>query len=511
LSNGSWEVRIHPLRKEDDAEISRVPPQHKIFTSKASRMRVPDWRNLGLGDGILAEPVREDNRIVLWRPTDQDRDYQYWERIGTSPRSDVQVDGGICTTPATSVLARQRRNSGLLGKLARKLTGAGADETWTLPNGQPAEKCGDRKSDIVLAWPEDKATPLDEPSARSRWPRLTRFEKLGDRLFLVAGVGSTSPGAQSVQPPGGVTGVQGTEELGCPIALAEQILEAARKSGNRSQEAAALTDLGIVTMNEGDLNRAVVHLDKAVGLARELGDRAREVDALNNLAYALLALGQAHGARQVLEQTLLMTRQVGDPYAEKLVVERLGMAHANLGDPAGALSLADQALAMTRALSDRQQETRILWNQAIALADLNRRDQAIAKAQESIDLLRKLGKPEASWYGAQLQRYRMDFAGLSSSAPGGPMGASVTTAAQTGIDPNSGPGLLRMAVSATKAMMRFIGSGLKATPAPIQQNRMATCLACQHHTGLRCRVCGCFTNVKTRMAHEQCPIGKWPA
>jgi hypothetical protein len=209
----------------------------------------------------------------------------------------------------------------------------------------------------------------------------------------------------------------------------------------------------------------------------------------------------------VLEQALYMVRPLGDRYAEKLVIERLGMAHANLRDPAGALTLANQALEMTRAVGDRQQETRLLWNQAIAHADLNQRDAAIARAQESVDLLRQLGKPEASWYGAQLQRYRMDFIGLAANGPGGmPMGGNATT----GVDPNTGPGLLRMAVSATKAMMRFIGSGLKSTPADIQQKRMATCQACEHHSGLRCRVCGCFTNVKTRMAHEQCPIGKWP-
>jgi hypothetical protein len=102
----------------------------------------------------------------------------------------------------------------------------------------------------------------------------------------------------------------------------------------------------------------------------------------------------------------------------------------------------------------------------------------------------------------------MDFAGLASQV--GPMGGSFTTASQPGNDPNSGPGLLRMAVSATKAMMKFISSGMKTTAADLQKRRMATCQSCEHHTGLRCRVCGCFTNVKTRMAHEQCPIGNWP-
>jgi tetratricopeptide (TPR) repeat protein len=479
-------------------------------------MRILDWRNLVLGEGVLREPVREENRFVFWLPADRDHEFQYWERIGTIPRGEVKVDQGVCAIPVTSVLARQRIHGGFLGKLARKLAGAGGSESWTLPDGQAVEKCGERRTDLVLAWSEDESSSLDEGRARGRWPDLTRFERINDQVFLVAGVTTGKANGQARQAPAGVTG---SEELGCPVAQAEQLLEAARKEGDRQREAAALTDLGIVVMNEGDLKKAVTHLDNALGLARQLGDRAREIDALNHLGYALLAMGQAPTARQALEHALSLIRQTGDPFAEKLVVERLGIAHANMRDPAGALALAHQALEMTRKLGDRQQETRLLWNQAIAHADMNQRDLAIAKAQESVDLHRKLGKPEAQWYGAQLQRYRMDFSGLGGAAPGisgahvaigGPLGGSVVTASQTGADQTTGPGLLRMAVSATKAMMKFIGSGVKATPAEIQQNRMAICRACEHHTGLRCRVCGCFTNVKTRMAHEQCPIGKWP-
>jgi hypothetical protein len=68
-----------------------------------------------------------------------------------------------------------------------------------------------------------------------------------------------------------------------------------------------------------------------------------------------------------------------------------------------------------------------------------------------------------------------------------------------------------MALSATKAMASFVGSGFKTTPPDIQQKRIQTCIACEHHTGLRCKVCGCFTQAKTRLLHENCPIGKWPA
>jgi hypothetical protein len=77
--------------------------------------------------------------------------------------------------------------------------------------------------------------------------------------------------------------------------------------------------------------------------------------------------------------------------------------------------------------------------------------------------------------------------------------------------PAQGPGLLRMAISATKSMTQYMASGFKSVSAEVQERRLATCATCEHHTGLRCRICGCFTNVKSRLAHESCPIGKWSA
>src|SRR4029077_17894914 len=125
------------------------------------------------------------------------------------------------------------------------------------------------------------------------------------------------------------------------------------------------------------------------------------------------------------------------------------------------------------------------------------RDLAIAKAEESIELFRAMGRPQAAWYGQHLQKYRM---GLYEEAPaaagagvnlspqsylGGAIVASVMPGGpaqgQAASQPNSGPGLLRMAMSATKAMATFIGSGMKATPPDLQQKRIQTCMACEHH------------------------------
>jgi hypothetical protein len=75
----------------------------------------------------------------------------------------------------------------------------------------------------------------------------------------------------------------------------------------------------------------------------------------------------------------------------------------------------------------------------------------------------------------------------------------------------SGPGLLRMAVSAVRSMTRFAGSGFKTASPDSVQKRLRTCASCEHHTGVRCKICGCFTNIKARLLQEECPIGKWPA
>src|SRR5947209_19461860 len=139
--------------------------------------------------------------------------------------------------------------------------------------------------------------------------------------------------------------------------------------------------------------------------------------------------------------------------------------------------------------------------------------------------------PQSAWYAKHLHHYETGQAGTdlavaddgSLASPeaqasraqlllGGATAPSLwgTDAAVMSGTPAQGPGLLRMAVSAAKSMARFIGSGFKLVPANIVQARLRTCAACEHHTGLRCRLCGCFTNAKARLDHEECPIGKWP-
>jgi tetratricopeptide (TPR) repeat protein len=482
-------------------------------------MKLPDWRALGLDKAILTEPITDGNRIVFWLPADRDSTFRYWQRIAIVPRAEIKTEQEQCATAATSIRARERLG-GVLSGILQRIRGPRGSRFFALPNGRFAEQCGERQSDLALVWPQENRIGLDIDLVAARWPGATRVQKLGESLFLVSGVELSPAGAA-------VKSEQPVPSADCPTAEAEAILAAARRDGDRGKEATVLADMGAIALNEGDAQRAITALENALAIARELGDASREGDIIGNLGMAMLGVRQPDRARILFERQLAQAQAGGDRFAEKVAFERLGLSSWHLRDYRGALTLFDQAFNLTRQLGDRHQEATLLWHQAIQYAELGQREVAIAKGDEAIALFRVLGKPQAASYGSYLQRYRMNLfedsparaaSGVFDRSPHAYLGTSVASvmAGQSPAEPawateTTGPGLLRMAMSATKAMAGFAGTGFKITPAETQRKRLETCAVCEHHTGLRCKVCGCFTNVKSRMLHEDCPIGKWPA
>jgi tetratricopeptide (TPR) repeat protein len=481
---------------------------------RPDRARLPARQALALKEGVLPEPTLDDTCIVLWLPGARDGAFQLWERVSTLPRGEITARNGLCATAAVSIPARQPL-PGLLGKMLRPFRRVAEDRAWLLPNGHSAERHGEKRSDLILVWAEDAAAVPDEARIRAQWPEGREVRQIGENLFLVSGVElPPSPGAAAPLPP-----------QTCPLPAAEQLLAAARQRGDRRAEAQALTDLGILHYQEGDARRAAALLEEAVALGRELGDDSVEKDALGHLGLAAFALGQTARARDLLAASLRHAREARDPYAEKLGLAQFGLACASSGDPSGAIVLFGQALALARQLGDRKHEVELLWYLSIQHAQLGERELAVAHGQATVDLLTKLGKPQAAWYAHHLQQYRQAGAGAAPGTPGQPapapppesfLGGSViaTTGSWGGPPappPAGNPGFLRMAFSAAKSMAQFLGSGLKTVTPAVHQRRLQTCAGCEHHTGVRCRLCSCFTNVKARMAHEECPIGRWPA
>jgi tetratricopeptide (TPR) repeat protein len=485
-------------------------------------MNLPDWRSFALEEGVLLESNSAESRVVFWVRADRDSSFQYWERVGSVARAEVTREDGLGATAATSVRAR-RLHTRSLGHLWRRLRERKAEREFVLPDGTCCQQCGGRRTDQMLVWSEDNDVPIDLSRVKSRWPDVQRVQQLGRNLLLLSGVEVKGAGGDlgaEPQPP--------PPASGNPRDHAQQLLAAARQAGDREKEASALADLGVTLLGAGDARGAISTLESALALNRTLGDPARESDIIGNLGMAALAVGDAGRARELFEQELAYARSTGDRFAEKMALERLGIAAGNLREFNRAIALFEQALLLARQVGDRQQQANLLWQQGIQHAELGQRELAIARAEETITLFKIMGRPQAGWYGAHLQKFRMGaFDELSGAAqPGGNPGSSpleylggsivasvmATQSApgQQNSQKSGGPGLLRMAMSATRAMASFIGSGLKTTPVETQRKRQQTCAACEHHTGMRCKICGCFTHVKSRMLHEDCPIGKWP-
>jgi tetratricopeptide (TPR) repeat protein len=260
--------------------------------------------------------------------------------------------------------------------------------------------------------------------------------------------------------------------------------------------------VGAVHLNEGDAKKAIPLLEQALTITREFGDRAVENDVLGGLGMAHLVLGQSQRAQELVELELSNARTSGNQFAIKLALEHLGYVFTVLGDAARALMAFEQALALAREVGDQNQEADLLWYASIQHADLGLREGAIANAQAAVDLMARIGRPQASLFADHLRKYQPEVRGqyVNQSFPEHANGQMA-----------QGSGFLRMALAATKAIAKFVGSGLKTVSPQIQQQRVQTCALCDHHTGIRCRLCGCFTSVKVRLPHERCPMDKWPA
>jgi tetratricopeptide (TPR) repeat protein len=520
-----------------------------------------DWRDWELAEGILREPGLDASRLVLWLPGPTEGQDRLWERVGNAPGAEVRVEEGLCATAATSIQARQRAR-GLLGRVFGLFQKSKEEQVWLLPNGESAEQVGPRQTDLLLVWAEDEAIPLTEERLRGRWPEASRVAQLGRSLFLVAqgptASGPSEPGPAPVplpeappqmnlppvQPaappapeppspaatpplppleggPGGDTPplerpppVQREPAPPNPGERAQQMLAAARQAGDRPREMLALTDLALAWRRIGEPARAVAILQEALSLARQLGDRRAEGDVLGNLGVAVFHAGQPAQALDFLKRQLAFAREAGDHFEAKMALENLGLVYAALRDhPRGAAAY-QQALALAREVNDRRHEAELLWLLAIQSAERGHQEPACASAEAALALFEQLGSPHLGLLRGCLQQYRSgDFAGVPAAGKAHP-GPSSGEAEEPATAPaSSGPSLLRSAFSALRALSNALalGAGVATVPAAAQQSRLEVCGTCEHHTGLRCRLCGTFTSVKAALPHEQCPISKWPA
>jgi tetratricopeptide (TPR) repeat protein len=218
------------------------------------------------------------------------------------------------------------------------------------------------------------------------------------------------------------------------IAVHSEAQYSARLLGDRTAEATALTNLGVVCWQLGRHPEAVDHLEHALALFRGLDDHRGAARTLGNLGVVHSTIGECETSAEYHKQALERFRQVGDRLGEANTLTNLGCVSVrlnrsapavdhsrealeifrslrhrggeatalnNLGDAyvmradfGDAVDHYEQALAMFRELGERYGETCVLNGLGQALAGQGRRDEAIARLTEALGLATEIGKPE---------------------------------------------------------------------------------------------------------------------
>ncbi len=295
--------------------------------------------------------------------------------------------------------------------------------------------------------------------------------------------------------------------LESPLASAERAVAAARAAGDLRREAAALTDLGIL-LGPTKPDTADGAFAAAVAAAERVGDPVLLSDVNAYRGAFLVNSGRREDGIALIESALAGARTAGDRFAEKAALQRLGSARVAAGDPERALDAYARAIAAARELGDDRHAAELYWLTAIVRADLGETESASAAGEAAVRLFRQLRHPETDRLQGHLEHYRAGGGGLQGPTTFvGGAGFADVQATPAGLP--AGPGVLKMAWSAVQAAARFVGAGMRTVSPGARALRLATCEVCEHHTGTRCRLCGCFTALKTHLPHETCPAGKW--
>jgi tetratricopeptide (TPR) repeat protein/transcriptional regulator with XRE-family HTH domain len=143
---------------------------------------------------------------------------------------------------------------------------------------------------------------------------------------------------------------------------------AARRLGQPGLEAAALCNLGVVTGQLGDEQRAQQLYGQALALVEDDPQLAPLASMLHrNLALSSVRLGAAGTARQNVEELTKAINTGSDNAAHGHLLALNGLIERQWGDPAQAVARAEEGLALAQASGDLKLEQELLCNVANAV------------------------------------------------------------------------------------------------------------------------------------------------
>jgi tetratricopeptide (TPR) repeat protein len=256
-----------------------------------------------------------------------------------------------------------------------------------------AETANTRISKLTRATPADgprtKHTPnLSTPEDARAWLRA-------ERANLEACLDRAVAEDQADHVIALSTGLSELLRVDGPWSLAADVLtrtvDTARGTGDRTAEANARTDLGVIRRLTGDYTAALENLTLAARLHDTPGSRLGRANAHTELVVVRRLTGDYLGAIGDARLALDQFRELGDRRGQATALAELGAARQGAGDHPGATRDFTMALEISLELGDRRGQAVALTNLALMrrlAGDYPDAIHALARAQ---DLLRDLG------------------------------------------------------------------------------------------------------------------------
>ena len=164
-----------------------------------------------------------------------------------------------------------------------------------------------------------------------------------------------------------------------------------RETGDRHGEGRALTNLGTALAQAGRFEEAITAYQEAAAIFRETGDRHGEGTALDNLGGALREVRWFRDAMAAHKEAAAIFRETGDRHGEGRALTNLGTALGEAGRFEGAITACQEAAAICRETGDRHGEGTALTNLGTALAGAGRFEEAMTAHQEAAAIFRETG------------------------------------------------------------------------------------------------------------------------
>jgi eukaryotic-like serine/threonine-protein kinase len=120
------------------------------------------------------------------------------------------------------------------------------------------------------------------------------------------------------------------------IRLFQQAQTISRQVGSESEEARALTNLGVVYEAQGDLVIAEKLYRQALPIYRLIDDKRNQARVIGNIANARENQGDLRGAAQLYKETLQLAREAADTGIAAIAVDNLAAVYESQGDLASA-------------------------------------------------------------------------------------------------------------------------------------------------------------------------------